>query len=248
MLNKLHCEDCRITLSKLPNEFIDLTITSPPYNVNLGDDRRKLTIAYDEHNDNMPYSQYLFWLEGVFRLLYNKTKSRGRVVINIGDQKNGAVPLSSDIIQIMKVIGWIPFTHIIWNKNQCNPRTAWGSWLSPKQPSFPTPFEHILIFCKDNLNLNRKGESDLTKQEFIDFSLAMWTMSPAKKSKTLHPASFPDELPYRCIKMLSYIGDIIYDPFAGCGTTLRVARKLNRKYIGSEISKGYCSLFERNIE
>lgn len=241
-LNQIHCEDCFETLSSIDDEFIDLTITSPPYNVNLGNDRLGVTDAYDIHNDNMPYETYLDWLKIRFELLFTKTKKFGRCVINIGDQKNGAIPLSSDVIQFMKIIGWLPLTHIIWNKNQCNPRTAWGSWLSPKQPSFPTPFEHILVFAKEDLNLNRKGETDLTKQEFIDFSLALWTMTTAKKSKTNHPAAFPEELPYRCIKMFSYIGDIVYDPFAGSCTTLKVAKKLNRKWIGSEISRNYCDL------
>lgn len=237
-LNTLYNEDAWDTLINIPNNTINLTVTSPPYNVS-----RK----YDQYKDNKEYSEYISWLSEIFELIYIKTVNGGRICINIGDKKNGEIPLSTDIINVMREIGWLCFSHIIWNKNQVNPRTAWGSWLSPSKPSFPTPFEHILIFSKKNLKLQHKGVTDLTKEEFIEYSLAMWNFSPSKKIKTIHPATFPEELPYRCIKMLSYIGDIIYDPFAGIGTTLRVAKKLNRKFIGSEISVNYCEIYKNYI-
>lgn len=232
------------TLHRVESDFINLTITSPQYNIDLGNGNNG-GVGYDSSIDNKDYSQYIDELRYFFLLLFNKTAIGGRCVINIGDQKNGAIPVSSDVIQFMKEIGWLPYTHIIWNKKQCNPRTAWGSWLSPKQPSFPTPFEHILVFSKASLNLNRIGVSDLNKEEFVKFSLSMWEFSGVHKRQTGHPASFPEELPYRCIKMLSYIDDIIYDPYAGIGTTLSVAKKLNRRCFGSEISTTYCNIYNK---
>lgn len=244
---ELYNEDCEVTINRFSLKSIDLVITSPPYNVKLGQ-KSTHKLGYDIYIDDKPYYEYIYWLRRIFAALLPKISSGGRVVINIGDGKNGSIPTSSDVIQFMKEIGYIPFTHIIWNKNQTNPRTAWGSWLSPKQPSFPTPFEHILVFSKDSLNLNRKGETDLTRQEFIDFSLAMWTFPGIPKTKSGHPAAFPSELPYRCIKMFSFIGDIIYDPFAGVGTTLHVAAQLHRHCFGSEISKEYCNRFYSNLQ
>ena len=242
-MNRLYNEDNLTTIDRFPDESIDLVITSPPYNVKLGG-RSDESRSYDVYVDDKEYSVYISWLRVIFSKIFSKLTFGGRVVINIGDGKNGAIPTSSDIIQFMKDIRYLTLTHIIWNKNQTSPRTAWGSWLSPKQPSFPTPFEHILVFCKGSLNLSRKGVTDLTKEEFINYSLAMWTFPGVSKKKSQHPAAFPEELPYRCIKMFSYIDDIIYDPFAGVGTTLLVAEKLRRNCIGSEISEQYCKIYE----
>lgn len=74
----------------------------------------------------------------------------------------------------------------------------------------------------------------------------MWTFPCAKKKHTNHPASFPEELPYRCIKMFSYVGDMVYDPFAGIGTTLKVCKELNRSCVGVELSKNYCDIYSSN--
>lgn len=245
-INKLYNLKAEDLLETIPDNFLNLTITSPPYNVKLGSKESHNGRKYDSYSDDMSYEDYIEWLRKIFHSIYIKTVDNGRVVINIGDGKNGAIPTSSDIIQFMKEIGFLPMTHIIWNKNQSNPRTAWGSWLSPKQPSFPTPFEHILVFAKNSLNLNRRGDTDLTKEEFIQNSLALWTFPGASRKKAQHPAPFPEELPYRCIKMFSYINDVVFDPFSGTGTTLRVANKLNRRFLGAEISKNYCDIYYGN--
>ena len=141
---------------------------------------------------------------------------------------------------------WIPMSHIIWNKNQVGSRTAWGSFQSPSSPSFPTPFEHILVFAKGNKKLQWKGETDLTKEEFIKWSLARWDMKPETK-KIGHPAPFPIELATRCIKMFTWKNSLVYDPFMGSGTTAIACKQLDRQYIGSEISKEYCKLSEERI-
>ncbi len=235
-LNNIYNIDCKLAIPLLQDNSIDLLITSPPYNVNLN----KVKQGYDIYNDNKCHLEFIQWLKSIFELLYPKIKKGGRLVINIGDGKNGAIPTSSDVIQFMKELNYIPFTHIIWNKKHTSSRTAWGSWLSPSCPSFPTPFEHILVFCKETNILNHKGNSDLIKQEFIDYSLAMWEFPPEKDQKKYnHSAMFPEELPKRCIKMFTYIGDTVLDIFSGIGTTCKVAKDLNRNYIGFELSEEY---------
>lgn len=227
----------------LDDNSIDLIVTSPPYNVDLGNNKYNKN-SYDLYVDNLHHGEYIKWMTNIFNRLYCKMKSGGRICVNIGDGKNGAIPTSSDIIQFMnKECRYIPMAHIIWNKNQVGNRTAWGSFNSPSSPSFPTPFEHILVFAKENIKLQSRGISDLTKDEFIKWSSSLWTFAPEKKQKDIgHPAMFPIELPLRCIKMFSWIGATVLDPFSGAGTTCKAAKELSRNYLGFEISKEYCNI------
>lgn len=246
-IDKIYNEDCIKTISNMADDFIDLIITSPPYNVNLGKNKFNKN-PYDLYNDNKEHDEYILWLKSIFEKLYPKMKKGSRICINMGDGKNGAVPTSSDIIQFMKEIGYIFFTQIIWNKKSAAGRTSWGSFCSPRSPSFPTPYEHILIFCKETRRLESEGETDLTKKEFIDWSLALWEIKPENKQKKYgHPAMFPVELVERCLKMLSWKNCIVYDPFMGSGTTAVACKKFSRHYIGSEISLEYCKIAEERI-
>ena len=243
----LFLEDCLKVIPRLEDESIDLTLTSPPYNVNLGDNKYNKN-PYSLYNDNKEHHEYIAWLKDIFYSLYSKMKKGSRICINVGDGKNGAVPTSSDIIQFMSE-KYIPTAHIIWNKNQVANRTAWGSFKSPSCVSYPCPFEHILIFAKDNIKLQHSGESDLTKEEFIEWAYSIWSFMPETKAKEIgHPAPFPKELPYRCVKMNTYIGDTVFDPFMGSGTTGVVCKELGREFIGCEIDKNYFDIAKERIE
>ena len=236
--NKLFHEDNLLTLGRMPDDYLDLTITSPPYNVDLGNNKYNKN-SYDLYKDNKDHREYLCWLKTVFEQVYKKTTSGGRCVINIGDGQNGRVPTHSDVLQLMVEIGWLPMSTILWEKGETSNRTAWGSFVSPSAPSFPRSFEFILVFSKDNFKLIKKGETDLTNEEFIKWSNATWKMPTAKSSKVKHPAPFPIDLPFRCIKMLSWVNAVVYDPFMGSGSTAIAAKLLNRRFIGSELSKDY---------
>jgi len=240
-LNTIYNEDCLNTIAKMDNDFLDLTVTSPPYNVDLGNNKFNKN-PYDLYIDNKDHQDYINWLKEIFYNIYLKTKSSGRICINIGDGKNGGVPSHSDVIQLMKDLKWIPITTIIWDKNNVSNRTAWGSFMSPSCPSFPTPFEYLLVFAKDNKKLQYKGETDLIKDDFVKWSLAKWSFTGESLKKIGHPAPFPLELPIRCIKMFSWINSIIYDPFSGSGTTALACKLNNRNFIGSEISQEYYNL------
>jgi len=239
--NKIYNEDNLITLDRFDDDIIDLTITSPPYNVDLGNNKYNKT-SYDIYNDNKEHKEYIEWLRVIFSKVYQKTKSGGRCVINVGDGSNGRIPTHSDIIQMMVNLKWIPTATIIWDKNNVSSRTAWGSFNSPSSPSFPTPFEYILVFSKYDRRLQYKGETDLTKEEFIAWSLAKWSFTGESGKKIGHPAPFPVELPLRCMKMFSWKDSIIYDPFMGSGTTAIACIQTGRQYVGSEISNHYYEL------
>jgi site-specific DNA-methyltransferase (adenine-specific) len=145
-------------------------------------------------------------------------------------------------------------TTIIWDKENTSKRTAWGTFKSPLNPSFPSSFEYILVFAKDSFSLQSKGETDLTNDEFVRWSLAVWNLPKAlyKRSTSLirsgtHPAPFPEEIPHRLIKMLSWKGAVVLDPFMGSGSTARACKKLGRSYIGIDISKRYCRIAENSL-
>jgi len=247
-LNKIYNERCGNTIARMEDNFLDLVITSPPYNVDLGNNKYNKN-SYNLYCDNKEHQDYIIWLEDIFVALRPKMKSGGRIVINIGDGKNGAIPTSSDLIQLLSDAYYIPMAHIIWDKGQVGSRTAWGSFNSPSCPSFPTPFEHILVFATGDKKLQWKGETDLTKEEFIEWSLAIWKFAPEIRQKNIgHPAMFPIELPKRCLKMFSWKDSIVYDPFSGAGTTAVACKMFGRNYIGSEISEEYCKIAEERIK
>lgn len=249
MINKIHNIDCTEGIPMLKDNSIDLIVTSPPYNVDLGNNKYNKN-PYDLYSDNKGHAKYLSWLRNIFLLVYDKLKPGGRVCINIGDGKNGAIPTHSDIIQFMcGDLKYIPMTIIVWDKGQTSNRTAWGSWLSPSCPSFPRGFEYILVFAKKNKKLQCKGETDLAKEEFIEWSNGLWKFAPETKQKQFgHPAMFPEELAKRCIKMFSWLGAVVLDPFCGAGTTCKVARDLGREYVGFEISEEYCQIAEERLK
>jgi DNA modification methylase len=249
-VNTLYNTPCEegIQLLKDSNVFADLICCSPPYNVNLGDNKYNKN-PYDLYKDNKDHTEYISWLKNIFSDCQDILKEGATVCINIGDGKNGGVPTHSDIIQFMsKDLNYIPVTTIIWDKGNCSSRTSWGSWQSPSNPSFPTPFEYILIFrYKDRNHTGNKEDITVTRDEFITNSLAIWKFGTEKLSKVGHPAAFPLELPKRCIQQLTYKGDLVIDIFSGAGTTAMAAKGLCRQYIGFELSAQYHALANQRI-
>jgi len=238
-LNVVINDDFRNADKYIEDGSIDLVVTSPPYNIDLGNNKYNKS-PYDLYIDNKDHRKYLLFLHQIFVKVYDKLKPGGRVVINIGDGKNGAVPTHSDVIKIMVGIGFIPHSTIIWDKHTTSNRAAFGSFVSPSSPSFPCPFEYILIFAKEFRRLKYKGMTDLTKDEFVEWAYGIWSFAPEKNKKDKHPSPFPRELPHRAIKMLSWVGATVLDPMCGSGTTLAEAKILKRNYIGFDISEQYC--------
>lgn len=218
---------------------VDLIVTSPPYNVD---------VHYSSFQDDIPYDKYLEFTEKWLTKAYLVTKSEGRMCLNIpldkskGRKEEGFQSIYADILYLAKKIGWKYFSTIIWNEGNISRRTAWGSWLSAKAPYVIAPVEVIIILYKEKWNKSNLGKSDITKEEFIEWTNGIWTFPGENKKRVGHPAPFPIELPKRCIKLFSYIGDIVLDPFLGSGTTLIACALLNRKGIGVEIDKNYCTI------
>ena len=231
------CTDCKL----FTEEFIDLTVTSPPYNLDMG---------YNSNHDNLNYNEYLNFTKQWLTNLYNWTRSTGRLCLNIplDTNKGGQKSIGSDVTQIAKDIGWKYHTTIIWNEQNISRRTAWGSWMSASAPYVISPVELIVILYKDTWKKAYKGTNDILRQEFLDWTNGLWSFNGESAKKIGHPAPYPVELPYRCIKMFSYKEDMIFDPFLGSGTTLVAARQLQRVGIGVELDKQYYNLAQKRIE
>jgi len=230
-----------LSTRKISSEEIDLIITSPPYN---------LDIKYNSHNDALSYKEYLTfskkWISRCFRWL----KDDGRFCLNIPLDKNkgGQQSVGADLTALAKKIGFKYHSTIIWNEGNISRRTAWGSWLSASAPYVIAPVELIVVFYKKYWKkTSGSKKSDISKKEFMEWTNGLWTFSGESKKRVGHPAPFPIELPRRCIKLFSYIGDTILDPFMGSGTTLIAAYLNNRKAIGLEFDKTYCELAKRRL-
>lgn len=228
----------------VPSNSIDLIITSPPYNVELGDNRfRDKTKGYESYDDNMPYDEYLDWMDRLFAECYRVLKPSGRIAVNIGDGSNGSIMTHVDFSIIMKdKHKFIPITTIVWNKKQIGGSTSWGSYQSPSNPSFPTQFEFIIIMAKETRqHIGDKSKITVSGKDFQKNSRALWEFPPETQmmKKYGHPAAFPENLPRRLIDQLTYEDDVVLDPFSGIGTTCAVAKQMNRNYIGFEMSEKY---------
>lgn len=241
LVNKIHLGKWEEVVLQIPDNSIDIIITSPPYDVKLGNNKWNHN-KYDNYSDDMPYDEYLEWMGKCFKECYRVLKSGGRAAINIGDRNQSKEVTHVDFIVKMREIGFLMLCPIVWNKSQIGSRTAWGSYRSPSMPCFPTPFEYIIVMCKDSLRHDGDpNKITVTAEEFQTNANALWTFPPETGMKKLydHPAVYPEELPRRLIQQLTYEDDIVLDCFSGAGTTCAVAKKLRRKYIGIEMSEKY---------
>ena len=140
---------------------------------------------------------------------------------------------------------------IIWNKaSSASPSTAWGSWLSPKNPVLRDIHEYILIFSKDSFSrANHNNEkSTMEKDEFLELTKSVWTFGATSARRIGHPAPFPVELPLRCIRLYTFENDIVLDPFMGSGTTAVASVMCNRRFIGYDTDKNYVKISQTRIK
>jgi len=225
----------------IKEKSIDLIVTSPPYNVG---------IKYNSHDDKMSYKGYLSFTREWLAKCYRLSKDDGRFCLNIPLDKNkgGQQSVGADLTTIAKEVGFKYHSSIIWNEGNISRRTAWGSWLSASAPYVIAPVELIVILYKKNWKkISGSRKSNICKEEFMEWTNGLWTFSGESKKKIGHPAPFPVELPRRCIKLFSFVGDTILDPFMGSGSTLIAAYLNNRKAIGIEIDESYCKLAKKRL-
>lgn len=231
------------TRSTLKRGVADLIVTSPPYNIGK---------AYNgnERDDEKTYAEYLKFSRRWLENCYHWTRSTGRLCVNVSLDKNrnGKQPLSADITTIAIAAGWKYHATIIWNEGNISRRTAWGSWKSASAPHIIAPVETIIVLYKDQWKRDRQGTSDISADEFKEWVLGTWTFNGESGKRIGHEAPFPLELPHRCIKLLSFPGDTVLDPFTGSGTTMIESMAQGRRALGIELERKYCHLTLNRIK
>ncbi len=239
--NQIICDDSLTVLKKLPDNCIDLIFTSPPYNFGLD---------YAQTDDDNLWQNYFDKLFAIFEQCIRVLKYSGRIIVNVQPLYSDYIPthhLISNFFMEKKLI-WK--TEILWEKNNYSAKfSSWGSWKSPSSPYLKGTWEYLEVFCKGNLKKEGQKENiDITEDEFKKWVNAEWNIAPERNmQKYGHPAMFPEELVKRVIKLFSYKNDIILDPFNGAGTTTYVAKMLDRRYIGIDISEKYCKTANQRI-
>jgi len=223
------------TTTALERGSVDLVVTSPPYNVD---------IDYGTHDDRQSYASYLEFNARWLARCHEWLRDDGRLCLNIPLDKNkdGQQSVGADLTGLAKQAGFRYHSTIVWNEGNISRRTAWGSWMSASAPYVIAPVELIVVLYKRTWKKLAAGVSDISRKDFMDWTNGLWTFNGESRKRTGHPAPFPVELPRRCIRLFSWVGDTVLDPFMGSGSTLVAAAETGRRGIGIEIERRYCRL------
>jgi site-specific DNA-methyltransferase (adenine-specific) len=238
VLDKVVCQDSR-KMNNIPDSSVHLMVTSPPYNVG------------KEYDKDLNLEEYLGLLRNVFSETHRVLVNGGRACINIANVgRKPYIPYHKFVIDVMTEARFLMRGEVIWNKGAgAGTSTAWGSWLSPTNPTLRDTHEYILIFSKGKFSRAGKGKKPtISKDEFLEFTKSVWTFQPESAEKVGHPAPFPVELPYRCIQLYTFKDEVILDPFCGVGSTCFAAMKAGRHFIGIDIDKDYVEKANERME
>lgn len=242
-------------MSQISDESVELIVTSPPY-WHLKDYGSEYQIGFNQN-----YEDYINHLNLVWSECHRILQHGCRLCINIGDQfartvyygRYKIVPIHSEIIRFCETIGFDYMGTIIWQKQTTMHTTGgqrvMGSYPYPRGGIVKVDYENILLFKKQgkavSVSKARREGSKLTEEEWNTYFSSHWNFSGAKQSE--HIAVFPEELPKRLIKMFSFVGDTVCDPFMGSGTTALAAMKLGRNSIGYEINRDFRRYYHEKL-
>jgi DNA modification methylase len=256
--DQVYCKSCE-EMSELPDDSVSLCVTSPPYwnaidydrhveDSNLNYRTRSYAVGYED------YEEYLNWFGDICREILRVVKPGGFYGIVIGtvllDGRHYPVPF--DVISLLTRSGWEFHQDIIWHKVTGGVKRA-GVFLQRPYPGYFYPnimTEYILVLKKPgppiyDVNRNKQDETSEVATERLftnEIANSVWHIAPVPPGHLDHPCPFPEEIPERLIRLYSYPGDLVLDPFCGSGQTLKVSHHLGRHYVGYDINKEYIAL------
>lgn len=227
-------------MTELPDRSAHLMVTSPPYNVG------------KDYDQDLTLNEYTGLLRRVLAETFRVLVPGGRACVNVANLgRKPYIPLHAYIIQEAATAGFFMRGEIIWNKAAgAGTSTAWGSWMSPSNPTLRDTHEYILVFQKPPFRRAKPEGSDptISRDDFLEFTKSVWTFGPESARRAGHPAPFPVELPHRLIQLYTYSGDVVLDPFMGTGATAAAALADGRGYVGYDTSEEYVALAEKRLE
>ena len=243
-------------MNELSDNSVNLVITSPPY-WQLKDYGTDDQIGYNDSYENYINNLNLVWQE-CYRVLQNGC----RLCVNIGDQfarsvyygRYKIIPIRTEIIKFCETIGFDYMGAVIWQKsttmNTSGGATIMGSFPYPRNGIIKLDYEFILLFKKigtpEKIDKNLKELSEMTKEEWNTYFQGHWNFNGVRQNG--HIAMFPEELPKRLIKMFSFVGDTVLDPFVGSGTTSLAAKNLGRNSAGYEINPKFIDMIKQKLD
>lgn len=242
-------------MSLIDNQAVRLVVTSPPY-WQLKDYGEQSQIGFDDS-----YEEYINNLNLVWSECYRTLAPGCRLCVNIGDQfarsayygRYKLIPIRTEIIRFCETIGFDFMGAIVWQKaTTCNSSgggVIMGSYPFPRNGIVKIDYEHILLFKKHGkapvVSKEIKEHSRLTREEWNEYFYGHWNFPGEKQNG--HMAMFPAELPRRLIKMFSFVGETVLDPFAGSGTTTLAASELKRSSIGYELNQDFEPVMQNKL-
>ena len=237
-INKVYNEPCLETMKRMPDDLVDLVITSPPYNMNLRIRNGKycsrqvvkeFSTKYAHYSDNLPIEEFYELHSSVLKELLRVSKIVFYNIQIVTGSKRAFFKIIGEFSDYLKDI-------IIWDKGYAQPAMA-SSVLNRQS-------ELLLIFDRENAISRQFSKCNFERGTLGD----VWQIKRSRQIDKNHSAVFPPELVEKILVNFSNENDLIYDPFMGTGTTACVSSLFNRKWIGSEINEEYCHIVDERVK
>jgi DNA modification methylase len=240
----LLCADVRAV--EVPAGSVAAVVTSPPYNVGLD---------YEATSDALPWAEYWALAADAAARMAGALVEGGRAWVNTavsvpvaaGDAAKRRVMLAHRWASVLEGVGFALVDQVAW----CSPRgagTAWGSWESPAAPNLRGDWESLVVASAGGWERTPPEGAEAWRDRvggWAGLCSTVWNLAPARRDG--HPAPFPVELARRAVRLSTWPGEVVFDPFAGSGSTLLAARQLGRRAVGVEASERYCELAARRL-
>ena len=263
-------------MAEVPDESVDLIVTSPPY-FNIKDyakDGYQKNASGQKHKEQLgdvdDYRLFISELLKVWNECERVLKPNGKLVINTPlmpmkkadyttHHNRHIFDLNADIqnsILHQKKTEMFLYDVYIWDRTNPSKKLMFGSYPYPRNFYTQNTSEFITVYVKNGAPINDlpkkiKEASKLTEKEWVEFTKQIWRIPiPGKNDIAFgkHSAIMPEEIVYRCVRLFTYVGDVVLDPFAGSGTTLKVAKEAGRNFIGYEVMKNYKEVVDKKLK